>query len=205
MTKVTWTSLGGASREEIEALEKGDEPFVAGNADRVISHFRIYESISLKPETEPVTRWEHSLQTATRALRDGRDEEYVVCALLHDIGDILAIHNHQDVAAAILKPYVSDQNHWMVQNHALFQGYYFFHHLGADRHARDRYRDHPWYEYTAEFCELYDQAAFDPDYDSLPFDTFEPMVRRVLSTPRWLKEGESNSPLQGQVQTTGAN
>ena len=205
MARANWTSLGGASREEILALEEADRAFVARNADRVIGHFRQLETADLGGEAIPVTRWEHSLQCATRALRDGRDEEYVVCALLHDIGDMLAVHNHQDIAAAILKPYVSDQNHWMIQHHALFQGYYFFHHLGADRHARDRFRDHPWYEYTAEFCELYDQSAFDASYDSLPFEEFEPMMRRVLNTPRWAREDErKGSAMQGQVQTTSA-
>jgi predicted HD phosphohydrolase len=129
-----------------------------------------------------VDRLQHSLQTATRAFRDGRDEEYVVCALLHDMGDILGPRNHADIAAAILKPFVSEQNHWMVEQHGIFQGYYFFHHLGLDREMREAFRGHPAFEYTAQFCHLYDQAAFDPAYDSMPLSAFEPMVHRVFST-----------------------
>jgi predicted HD phosphohydrolase len=129
-----------------------------------------------------VDRLEHSLQTATRAFKDGRDEEYVVCALLHDMGDILGPRNHADIAAAILKPFVSEQNHWMVEQHGIFQGYYFFHYIGLDREAREQHRGHPAFEHTAQFCHLYDQAAFDPAYESMPLSAFEPMVHRVFST-----------------------
>ena len=131
-----------------------------------------------------VDRLEHSLQTATRAHKDGRDEEYVVCALLHDIGDTLGPRNHADVGAAIVQPFVSEANHWMVANHAIFQGYYFFHHLGLDRDMRDQYRGHPHFEYTAQFCHLYDQSAFDPAYESMPLEAFEPMLERVMSRPK---------------------
>ncbi|MFC3172764.1 HD domain-containing protein [Novosphingobium bradum] len=127
-----------------------------------------------------IDRLDHSLQSATRALRDGRDEEYVVCALLHDIGDMLAPFNHAEVAAAVLKPYVSPGNHWMVQHHGLFQTYYYAHHFGRDRNARDKLADSPWFAQTVEFCELYDQNCFDPDYDNLPLAHFEPILRRVL-------------------------
>src|SRR4051812_46820663 len=129
-----------------------------------------------------VDRYEHSLQTATRALRAGQDEEYVVCALLHDIGDTLGPRNHADVAAAILKPFVSEQNHWMVEHHAIFQGYYFFDYLGLDKNMRDQFKGHPAYEYTAQFCHLYDQNSFDPAFESEPLSTFVPMLERVLTT-----------------------
>jgi predicted HD phosphohydrolase len=131
-----------------------------------------------------VDRLEHSLQTATRAHRDGRDEEYVVCALLHDIGDVLGPRNHADIGAAIVKPFVSEANHWMVEKHAIFQGYYFFHHLGLDRDMREQFRGHPHFEYTAQFCHLYDQNAFDPAYESMSLEDFTPMLERVMSRPK---------------------
>jgi predicted HD phosphohydrolase len=127
-----------------------------------------------------IGRLEHSLQSATRALRDGRDDEYVACALLHDIGDMLAPHNHPEVAAAVLRPFVSEGNRWMVEHHGIFQTYYYNHHFGRDRNVRDRFIDSPFYERTVEFCELYDQNSFDPDYDNLPLAHFEPVLRRVL-------------------------
>jgi predicted HD phosphohydrolase len=128
----------------------------------------------------PVSRLEHSLQTATRAEEDGRDEEYVLCALIHDIGDTLAPYNHPTIAAGLLKPFVSEANHWMVEHHGIFQGYYFWHYIGADRNARDAYRDSPYYDYTEEFCAKYDQTAFDPDYVSAPLAHFEPLIRKFL-------------------------
>lgn len=130
-----------------------------------------------------VDRLTHSRQAATPAFRDGMDEEYVVCALLHDIGDTLASTSHADIGAAILKPFVSEANHWMLAQHAVFQGYYFFHHFGLDRDMREQYRGHPHFEYTARFCHRHDQNAFDPKYDSMPLEAFAPMVGRVMERP----------------------
>lgn len=150
-------------------------------ADRVLSHFKLLDGDF---GGYAVTRLEHSLQTATRAHRDGRDEEYVVCALLHDIGDTLGSLNHADIAAAILKPFVSEENLFLVEKHAVFQGYYFFDYLGLDKNLREQYRGHPLFDYVAEFCEKYDQNSFDPDYKSMKLEEFEPMVRNVFSHPR---------------------
>jgi len=149
--------------------------------DRVLAHLRLLDGDF---GGFPVDRLTHCLQTATRAHEDGRDDEYVVCALLHDIGDTLGTYNHPDIAAAILKPFVSEQNHWMVAHHAIFQGYYFFHHLGMDRHLRDGFKDSPYYGYTEEFCAKYDSPAFDADAKVMPLDVFEPVLRRVLSAPK---------------------
>jgi predicted HD phosphohydrolase len=148
--------------------------------DRVMAHLKLLDG---DYGGFPVDRYTHCLQTATRALRDGRDEEYVVCALLHDIGDTLGTFNHPDIAAAILQPFVSPANLWMVQNHGIFQGYNFFHHIGMDRNMRDMFKDHEHYTRTEEFIALYDDPAFDGDYDTLPMDTFEPMLRRVMAVP----------------------
>jgi predicted HD phosphohydrolase len=128
-----------------------------------------------------VDRFEHSLQTATRAKRDGADEELIVCALLHDIGDNYAPHNHASFAAEILKPYVSEDSYWLVDKHGIFQGYFFWHHYDEDRNAREKFRGHPCFEQTALFCERWDQPAFDPAYDSMPLEAFEPLVRRIFA------------------------
>lgn len=129
----------------------------------------------------PVDRLEHSLQTATRAMRDGADEELIVCALLHDVGESLGPMNHGDVVAAILKPFISEANHWMLAHHGLFQTNFYGEHLGLDPNARDAYRDNPHYQLTVDFTSRWDEVSFDPDYPSEPMSTFEPMVRRVLS------------------------
>ena len=132
----------------------------------------------------PVDRLTHCLQTATLAHKDGKDEEYVVCALLHDIGDTLGPSNHADVAAVLLEPYVSEANHWMVKHHAIFQGYYFFHYMGLDRNLRDQFKDHPHYARTLEFIEKYDAPAFDPEAEYFELSFYEPMMERVFKEPK---------------------
>ena len=131
-----------------------------------------------------VDRYTHSLQIATRAESDGAYEETVVCALLHDLGDVIAPDNHSEVIASILRPYISEKNHWVLKHHGLFQGYYYFHHIGGDRNARERYKDHPFYHDCVDFCEKWDQTSFDPDYPTQPLEYFEPMVRKVLTAPK---------------------
>ena len=169
------------TKQDWDIIAEQARGFNKGLAERVINHLKLLDG---DYGGFPIDRLEHSLQTATRAMRDGRDEEYIVCALLHDIGDTLGSYNHPDVAAAILKPFVSEQNHWMVANHGAFQGYYFFEHLGLDKNMREQFKDSPHYEYTAQFCHLYDQCAFDPDYESEPLETFIPMVERVFAQPK---------------------
>ena len=149
--------------------------------DRVLNHLRLLDGDF---GGFPIDRLQHSLQTATRAHQSGESEDYVVMALMHDIGDTLGSYNHPDIAAAILKPFVDEKLHWITAHHGIFQGYYFFQYLGLDRNMRDAYRGHPHYEDTARFCELYDQAAFDAAYDTAPLDFFEPMLRRVLAAPK---------------------
>ncbi len=151
--------------------------FANGLVDRVLDHLKLLDGDF---GGFAVDRLTHSLQTATRAHRAGKDEEYVVCALLHDIGDMLGTYNHGAVAAAILKPFVSEANQWMLANHTDFQGYYYFEHVGLDKNRREVHRDSPYYEHTREFIDEYDMPAFDPDYDTLPLEFFEPMVRRVM-------------------------
>ena len=147
-------------------------------ADNVMAQLRLLRS---DDGGFPVDRLEHSLQTATRAERDGRDDAYVLCALLHDIGDTLAPFNHPSIAAGMLKPFVSPAYHWMVEHHGIFQGYYFWHYVGADRNARDAHRDSPHYDLTEEFCALYDQTAFDATYSSNPLEHYEALIRQFLT------------------------
>ena len=176
-----FTEMTAASPEDWDVIKAHAMHHAAGLADRVVAHLEL-----LKGDFGgfAVDRLEHSLQAATRAHQAGMDEEYVVCALLHDIGDTLAAFNHADLAATILKPFVSERNHWMLEKHGIFQGYYFFHHIGLDRDAREAFRGHPDFAYTADFCERFDQNAFDPAFASLPLEAFVPMVRRVMARPR---------------------
>jgi predicted HD phosphohydrolase len=181
LERAQFTAMTEGTAEDWAAISRAGMAHRGRHVDRILQHLQMLD------EDEggfAVSRVEHSLQTATRAHRAGRDEEYVVCALLHDIGDLLLPASHAELGAAILKPYVSEANHWMLQHHGVFQGYYFFHHLGLDRDMREQFRGHPHFEHTAQFCHLYDQNAFDPAYDSMPLEAFVPMMRRVMETPK---------------------
>ena len=189
---MTDTIVHGAQRAKFHAMSEGtaeDWQIIAGEAlafypglpDRVLDHLRLLDGDF---GGFAVDRLTHSLQTATRAYRANRDDEYVFCALLHDIGDTLGSYNHADIAAAIVKPFVSPRNHWMVEKHGIFQGYYFFHHIGMDRHMREQFRDHPHFQRTAEFCEKYDGRAFDPKAEYFPMEAFEPVLARVFAKPK---------------------
>ena len=175
---VSFTSMAAGTKEDYEMLERLEAEFAASTADRVLEQLR---DLAGSLGGYKVDRLEHSLQSATRAYRDDADEEMVVAALLHDIGDLLSPHNHSELAAAVLRPYVSERTYWIVREHGLFQSYYYAHHFGGDRNARDRFIDHPWYQDTVDFCERWDQSSFDPEYESLPLEFFEPMVRRIFA------------------------
>lgn len=168
------------TREDYLLLQEYEHPYVAALPDRL---FAALEGLKTGLGGYPVSRYAHSLQSATRALCDGADKELVVAALFHDIGDDLAPYNHSQLAASILRPYVRPEVTWIVEHHGLFQLYYYGHHYGLDRHGRDRFRDHLWFASCERFCERWDQAAFDPDYPSEPLATFEPWVREIFTRP----------------------
>ena len=181
MKKASFTKMTQGTQEDYTPIVEAAMIHSEHLPERIIEHLNM-----LKDDFGgfAVDRYEHCLQTATRAYRDGRDEEYVVCALLHDIGDILAPANHADFAATLLEPYISEKNYWILKHHGIFQGYYFFEHLGLDKDMREQFRGHEHFEYTAQFCHLYDQCAFDKDYESMPLEAFEPMVQKVLAKPK---------------------
>jgi predicted HD phosphohydrolase len=179
--RATFTTMEQSTGEDWGIILSSFVPFAQRLPDRILSHLELLDG---DYGGFAVDRLAHSLQTATRAHRAGEDEEYVVCALLHDIGDTLGSFNHADIAAAVLKPFVSTANHWMIEKHGIFQGYYFFHHIGMDRNQREQFRGHECFERTALFCERYDGPAFDPKGEILPLDFFEPMLRRVFAAPK---------------------
>ncbi len=179
--RATFTNMEHSTDAEWKLIAEEYVPYANALPDRILTHLKL---LSGDYGGFAVDRMTHSLQTATRAHRGGENEEYVVCALLHDIGDTLGSFNHADVGASILKPFVSAENFWMVEKHGMFQGYFFFHYLGLDRNMREQFRGHPSFERTAEFCEKYDGPAFDPNGETLPLEFFEPMVKRLLAKPK---------------------
>ena len=178
MKIVSFTEMKKGTKEDYLFLDKHEKNFASKTSDRLI---KFMSGLTETLEGYQVSRLEHSLQSATRAYKNGESEEMIVAALLHDIGDELAPMNHSEYAAAILKPYVSEKTHWIVEKHGEFQMFYYAHHLGGDKNKRDKYKDHKYFQDTVNFCENYDQNSFDPNYKSLPLEFFKPMVKRIFS------------------------
>ncbi len=178
--RANFHDMSESTQEDWQIIMSHQIPFAQNGGKRVLEHLKLLDGDF---GGFPVDRLTHCLQTATRAYRDGRDEPYVVMALLHDIGDTLGASNHPDIAAAILKPFVSEELLWIVQHHGIFQGVNFFHHLGLNRDMREQFRGHEHFAATEEFINKYDCPAFDPEYESLPLEFFEPMVMKLFQYP----------------------
>ena len=179
--RATFSAMAEGTQEDWNRIATAALEFYPGLADRVTTHLRLLDGDFGGFQVDRLT---HSLQTATRAYRANRDDEYVACALLHDIGDTLGSYNHADIAAAVVKPFVSEAYHWMVDKHAIFQGYYFFHYLGLDRNMRDQFEGHPYYDLTDEFTAEFDQPAFDPNYPTMELDEFAPLLQTFFASPK---------------------
>ena len=179
-TTVSFRQMKDGTTADYRLLERFEHEYALALPDRVLAALR---KLDAGLDGYPVIRLAHSLQTATRALRDGADDELVVVALVHDVGDDLAPYNHAELAAAMLRPYVRPEVTWIVEQHGLFQSYYYAHHYGRDRNGRERFRGHRWFEACASFCERWDQASFDPAYPSEPLERFVPMVHAIFGRP----------------------
>ena len=177
---VSFRRMEDGTREDYLLLDRSEREFARGLPERVLDAVRMLDH-SL--EGYPLSRLGHSLQTASRALADGADDELIVAALIHDVGDELAPYNHAEIAAGILRPYVRPEVTWIVEQHGLVQSYYYAHHLGGNRNARDGIKNHPWYGACEAFCARWDQVSFDPDYPTRPLEVFEPYVRKIFSRP----------------------
>ena len=188
---VNFVNMKDGTREEYELLARLEKPYLALTADRVLEELKRAGEATL--EGYKITRLQHGLQSGTRALRDGADIDWVVGALLHDIGDGLAPQNHDKMSAEVIRPFVRWDVAWTVEHHGIFQMLYYGHHYGWDRNARDQFKDHPVFDNCAEFCERWDQSSFDPDYPTETLEIFEPMVREVFGrkaySPEIIREG----------------
>ncbi len=190
---VSFTQMKDGTKADYELLHELEKPYLALTADRVLDELRRQGEVSL--EGYLITRLDHALQSATRAEEDGVDIDWIVAALLHDVGDGLAPQNHDRFSAEVIRPFVRWEVSWTIEHHGIFQMIYYAHHYGWDENARDRFKDHPCFNTCAIFCERWDQSAFDPDYKSKPLEYFEPMVREVFARkaydPMIIREGEA--------------
>ena len=178
MEKVKFNQMKDGTKEEYMLLDKHEKKYIATTGTRLL---KFMGGLNNTLEGYQITRLEHSLQTATRALNDKASDEMIVASLLHDIGDVLAPLNHAECAAAILKPYVSEKTHWIIDKHGIFQMYYYAHHFGGNKDEREKYKEHKYYKETIDFCENWDQKSFDPNFKSLSLKDFEPYVKKIFN------------------------
>ena len=183
MEKVNFTQMKDGTKEEYLLLNKYEKKYTESTADRIL---KFMNGLNNTLEGYQITRLEHSLQTATRALNDNAEDQMIVGALLHDIGDELAPLNHSEYAAAIIKPYVSEKTHWIIEKHGIFQMYYYAHHLGGNKNEREKFKGHKYYIDTINFCENWDQKSFDPNFKSLTLKDFEPYVKKIFNRTPYL-------------------
>ena len=189
---VSFRRMEDGTKEDYDLLDESERKNAAGLPGRILQAVR---NLDHSLEGYPVSRLGHSLQTATRALRDGADDELIVAALIHDVGDELAPYNHAEVAAGIIRPYVRPEVAWIVEQHGLVQTYYYVHHNGGNRYMRDVLKGHKWFQACVDFCHKWDQSSFDPEYPSLPLEAFEAHVKRIFGRkahdPRYTQEAVS--------------
>lgn len=196
METVSFTRMSDGSKADYDLLHKEEQRFIAGLSDRILEHLQLLDRSAGGYQ---VSRLDHSLQTASRAEDDGADIDWIVTALLHDLGDMLAPMNHDTMAAAILAPYVRAECTWVLRHHGLFQLKYYGEHVGQNPDGREKFRDHPCYDACVAFCERWDQTSFDPAYPTRPLSHFEPMVRAVFAREAWspdvIREGVREPPV----------
>ena len=176
---VKFVEMKDGDKEDYLLLQELEKPYLKMTPNRIIEELKRQGDVSL--EGYKITRLEHGLQSGTRALRDGADLDWIIGALLHDIGDGLAPQNHDRMSAEVVRPYVREEVSWVVEHHGIFQMIYYAHHYGWDKNARDRFKDNIYFKSCSDFCERWDQSCFDPNYNSEPLETFEPMIKEVFS------------------------
>ena len=187
MASVSFTRMADGTSEEYSFLAPLYERCRESVPERMLELLKAMKGDKLGYQ---IVRYTHCIQTATRAEKDGADEETVVCALLHDLGDVIAPDNHSEVIASMLRPYISERNHWILKHHGIFQGYYYFHHIGNDRNARELFREHRYYQDCVDFCENWDQESFNPDFPTQPIEHFEALVHKILKASKYTWEFE---------------
>ena len=181
-SQARYTRMDEGTVEDYALLNELRKPFEDAAVERVLAH------LELLRESNPgnrIDRYQHSLQTATRAEDAGECDEIVVAGLLHDIGDTVSLFNHEAIGAQVLRPYVSQYTYWMLKHHGIFQGYYYFDKIGRDKDERERFRGHPAFDMTERFCRDYDQVSFDPEYETRPVERFMPGIRAIFGREPW--------------------
>lgn len=183
---VSFTRMDEGTKEDYHLLAELEHEYVAMTADRILAQLSLQSDDTINGYK--ISRLQHGLQSAARAEADGADIDWVVAALIHDIGDGLSPQNHDRMAAEIIRPFVREEVSWAVEKHGIFQMVYYGQHYGWDQHKRDEFSGNPYWQSCADFCERWDMRSFDPDYPTPDLDHFAPLVREVFGRKAWAEE-----------------
>jgi len=180
-TSPTFTRMDESTAEQWAVIGHETMTALPDVAEHVLALLRNLDGMVLGFAVDQLT---HCLQTATLAERAGAADELVVASLCHDVGKYVSVANHRAIAAEMIRPFVREDVYHAIRAHQDFQGKHYYEHFGGDPNAREKYRDEPWFDLAAQFADEWDQVAFDPDYDTLPLEHFEPKVRAVFAMPK---------------------
>jgi predicted HD phosphohydrolase len=176
--RTDFTRMDESTRDQWQVIGEATIAHQPNVAHRIISMLRSFDGVHLG---FGVDQLHHMLQTATMAKRANAADEIVLCALLHDVGKYISVANHGQIAAEMLKPYVSPAAYQIVRTHQDFQGKHYYEHFGMQSNLRERYQQEPWFALACEFTDEWDQAGFDPKYPVLPLSEFEPLVHQFFA------------------------
>lgn len=181
-SRVSFTAMKDGTREDFLIIKANDEQTDRELPDRLI---RMLLEMDKDDGAYHISRLGHVLQCATRAERDGADDDWIIGALMHDVGDVLAPFTHGQVAYEILRPFVNEEVAWVVKHHGVFQMHYNKSLTDEQRKSREQFKDHPYYQSAIDFCENWDQNCFDPNYATEDLEHFVPLIQKVFTKTPW--------------------
>ena len=176
-----FTKMSEGTQKDWEHISEEHAPHIMDMPSRVIEMLKQLEALSLGFGTNQL---HHALQTATMAKRAGADDEMILISLIHDMGKVVNVPNHGQICAEIIKPYVSEDAYHIIRTHQDFQGEHYYHYMGKPRDLRKNYENESWYEKAKQFTDEWDQAAFDPEYDTDTLESFIPLIEKFFGFPK---------------------
>jgi len=161
-----WMIIGAAHKQDF-----------AKTADRFIEMLKQLENATLGFACDQL---QHALMAGTLARRAGASDEHIVIALCHDMAKVINVPNHGQIAAEMMRPYISEDSYHVIYNHQAFQGEYYYHFMGAPNDLRKNFKDEPWYDLAVKLVDEWDAPAFDPDFEVDSLESFIPLMRKVF-------------------------
>jgi len=178
-----FTRMDQSTEQEWQHISEQHMPYIFEMPKRIMAMLNQTKDLTLGFSTDQL---HHALQTATMARRAGAEDEMILISLIHDIGKVISVPNHGQIAAEMIKPYVSEDAYHIIRTHQDFQGEHYYHYMGKPQDLRNQYKDETWYAKAKEFTDEWDQAAFDPAYKVDSLESFEPLINKFFAAPNFI-------------------